>query len=643
LVVDDGLGVSPTPGAVPITAVTTAEGFVSGEGGSQTMISFTDAGGTYTDLSFVTGTSANVPGNASILHGTGTTAPASGLEAITDDRLDTAILNPLETVNYEFGANLRNTDKIFVIQNDAGASSIQAVDNLGNLIGSPVSVTGARGSIGTFDYLRNDGAAAPLPDRALGGFAVEVADLGVSDASTIAGVRLSGSGGDYNLIGFASLPVGQNTDQTPNTLSIDVLAIANAESIVRQNPIDEFTSADSLVFRVTFDSDVQNVSLDDFDVTGTTATVTGVSQVSASEYDVTVSGGDLAGFDGVAGLSFAAGQDIQSAGYGNSPIDGTLPATVETYTVDNTVPTPTVTGAGAVETSNPFPVTIDFGETVTGFTSGDIIVGGGSVTGFTDNLDGTFTVEITAAGEGNVSVDVVSSAATDRAGNDSPSTQLVTEVDALAPVPVITGPATVNQGSTAVITVDFEEDVTGFDPADILDLPVVNGSVTGWTPLGGGAYEVQVLPDGTDPVVIGVGADAANSTAGNLRGNEPSSVLIIAVNGGLSSEDLVGISNLFNNFGTQKLFGDKINVSAQVVDSDGGLVGLVPIAPGATAFIGDPGSLFDDYQLYTVTLRIEMSEGDDILSIVAATVNGSNLNPYLSVAGDVLKLVVSRL
>ncbi|MEM9976222.1 MAG: DUF4347 domain-containing protein [Cyanobacteria bacterium P01_D01_bin.2] len=105
-------------------------------------------------------------------------------------------------------------------------------------------------------------------------------------------------------------------------------------SIVRQIPTAENTDADSLVFRATFDESIVNIDGADFIVTGgTTATVTTVTAVSATVYDITVSGGNLADFNGTVGLDLAASQNI------TDPIGNSLltvePATDETYTLTN--------------------------------------------------------------------------------------------------------------------------------------------------------------------------------------------------------------------------------------------------------------------------------------------------------------------
>ena len=106
----------------------------------------------------------------------------------------------------------------------------------------------------------------------------------------------------------------------------------------RKTPASTPTNADTLVFLVTFYEGVSGVDAADFAVNGTTtATVTGVSPVTASTYDVTVSGGDLAGFNGTVGLDLAAAQNITDLA--GNPLPPGEPATDETYVVDNTAPT----------------------------------------------------------------------------------------------------------------------------------------------------------------------------------------------------------------------------------------------------------------------------------------------------------------
>ena len=85
-------------------------------------------------------------------------------------------------------------------------------------------------------------------------------------------------------------------------------------SIERQSPTTAMTDEDSLTWRVTFDDTsgeaVVNVDATDFQVTGTTAMITSVSEHATNVHDVTASGGNLANLNGTVTLSFANNHDI---------------------------------------------------------------------------------------------------------------------------------------------------------------------------------------------------------------------------------------------------------------------------------------------------------------------------------------------
>jgi hypothetical protein len=144
-------------------------------------------------------------------------------------------------------------------------------------------------------------------------------------------------------------------------------------AIARQTPGTQRTNADALIFRVTFDESVEEVDTADFAASGTTATVSDVSPVSGSVYDVTVSGGNLAGLDGTVSLALAATPTISDT-KGNALTD-TTPASTETYAVDNTAPTVTSvmrrTPAGALTNADGLVFRVTFGEEVAGVTTGD--------------------------------------------------------------------------------------------------------------------------------------------------------------------------------------------------------------------------------------------------------------------------------
>ena len=104
------------------------------------------------------------------------------------------------------------------------------------------------------------------------------------------------------------------SDATAAVIARDSTA-PEVTSIERQVPTTSPTNADSLTWLVTFDEDVANVDATDFEVDGTTAPL-GFAAVpgSATQYEVTASGGDLAGLNATVTLSFASAQEHRRHG-----------------------------------------------------------------------------------------------------------------------------------------------------------------------------------------------------------------------------------------------------------------------------------------------------------------------------------------
>ena len=121
-------------------------------------------------------------------------------------------------------------------------------------------------------------------------------------------------------------PTGTND----NTFEVDNTA-PRVTSIMRQTPSSSPTDADSLTWRVLFNEAVQNVNAADFQVSGTNASLVAAQVGATNAYDVTASGGNLAGLASTTvTLSFANGQDIEDSS-GNA-----LTNTTPTGTNDNT-------------------------------------------------------------------------------------------------------------------------------------------------------------------------------------------------------------------------------------------------------------------------------------------------------------------
>jgi hypothetical protein len=179
----------------------------------------------------------------------------------------------------------------------------------------------------------------------------------------------------------------------------------------RHTPATSPTNADSLIFRATFNEDVTNVNAADFNVSGTTATVTAVNVVDPSTYDVTVSGGNLASLEAVVGLDLNGSQDIEDLA-GNT-LPSSEPTTDQTYLIDNTAPSiDAIIRAYANPTSaSSVDFTVTFSEVVTGVDATDFSLAttgvvGASVTGVSGSGD-TYTVSVnTGTGDGTIRLDV---------------------------------------------------------------------------------------------------------------------------------------------------------------------------------------------------------------------------------------------
>ena len=239
-------------------------------------------------------------------------------------------------------------------------------------------------------------------------------------------------------------------------------------SIVRETPTSSPTNADSLTWRVTFSEAVSNVDAADFAVSGTTATVTAVAAVSGltGGYDVTASGGNLAGVSATVGLAIAASHNIQDGA--SNALSNTAPTGTNdnSYVVDNTAPSVTISGVPSASDA-PFTATFTFSEAVTGFAVGDITLSNATASIFTSTSTSTstatassFTVTsttvstalVTPAAAGAVTVDVSANAAQDAAGNGNTAATRASSTYAVPAITIVAGTSPVAEGTSAVFT-----------------------------------------------------------------------------------------------------------------------------------------------------------------------------------------------
>jgi hypothetical protein len=181
-----------------------------------------------------------------------------------------------------------------------------------------------------------DGDAAATVRFSDGNAAHDVVVGGLHNGTTT--VNLSGLSDGPITASVSATDTAGNSASGAGDSSVKDTASPTLTSVALQSPATSPTNADSLVFRVTFSEAVTGVDATDFVVSGSTATVSAVSAVSAGVYDVTLSGGNLATLNGVVGLalkSIGGGATVQDLA-GNALTNFTTTGTSASYTVDNT-------------------------------------------------------------------------------------------------------------------------------------------------------------------------------------------------------------------------------------------------------------------------------------------------------------------
>ena len=274
--------------------------------------------------------------------------------------------------------------------------------------------------------------------------------------------------------GLASVaPTGADRSYTVDRTAPTVTSIA------RSDPSDEYTSASTLVFEVTFSEAVQNVDATDFELSGSGAGTITVSDVSGYTYNATVA----VSTDGTFNLDIASGHDIEDlAGTGLASVAPT--GADRSYTVDRTAPT--VTSIARSDPSDEYTSAstlvfeVTFSEAVQNVDATDFELSGSGagtitvsdVSGYTYNAtvavstDGTFNLDLVSSGHGIV--DTASNPLTNTVpttGTDQTYTVDTTVVDETAPTLASIQrhePADQDTDSqTLVYQVTFSENVTG--------------------------------------------------------------------------------------------------------------------------------------------------------------------------------------
>ena len=196
-------------------------------------------------------------------------------------------------------------------------------------------------------------------------------------------------------------------------------------SIERHEPMERYTNADKLTWRVTFSEDVVNVDRGDFRLihgVGTSLLLdTEPTPISGSVYDMSTDHGTIRDSEEQVKLEIQTGNNIEDTD-GNALVHSTPSGGENVYSLDNTKPTVTITGEPAMP-GEAFTATFTFSEGVSGLTLDDIVVGNGSASNLTGTDGGTtYTATITPDSNAAVTIDVRADGTADRAGNGNVGT-----------------------------------------------------------------------------------------------------------------------------------------------------------------------------------------------------------------------------
>ncbi|MEX0648238.1 MAG: invasin domain 3-containing protein [Balneolaceae bacterium] len=292
-----------------------------------------------------------------------------------------------------------------------------------------------------------------------------------STAQTETGIDVSGlNDGTLTVSVTLSDEAGNEGDATTGDVEKKTVA-PRLVSIEREAPESELTNAGELTFRVTFSENVNGVASDDFAVTGPTGADVAVESVSGTVYDVTISGGDLASFNGT--VSLALGDPDVADSFGNELTNITATGSTETFTLDNTPPEiDSVTIAGTPDkdaSSVQFIVSLSehvINFSLDGFTLATTGSATGNIAGFTgdedtytitvNQIEGTGTIGLNFTAEDNDIEDLAGNAVDGDFTGETHDVEIIGGIN-LANSGVTVHPTELKAGETSTVTVTLRD------------------------------------------------------------------------------------------------------------------------------------------------------------------------------------------
>jgi hypothetical protein len=258
-------------------------------------------------------------------------------------------------------------------------------------------------------------------------------------------------------------------DPDDNETIIDIFYDADTSAPTASVELDDgdgvYSDGQSVTYTVTFSEAVTDLS-------GSDPASIEVSGINAASAELTSAGGSDTEFtatttagpgNGAADVRVTNVRDLNG-----NPID--LTSQTFSYTVDNDAPTPIIdsTALPGPTGASEIPITVDFGETMTGFTAGDVsLTASGSINDFSNDGGGSYSFDIggfPSSVTETVEVDISPGVALDLGsnGNEAAATFSISydnadpQVDSIAPTPGLILDSTTGTG-TFTLDINFTE------------------------------------------------------------------------------------------------------------------------------------------------------------------------------------------
>jgi hypothetical protein len=340
-----------------------------------------------------------------------------------------------------------------------------------------------------------------------------VGDLIISNGSASNLVALNATQYTFDIVPTSDGPVSV---QVVATAALDAAGNGNVQSnglsftydstrptVAISSVTSDATNTTPIPITVQFSENVTGLTVNSFNViNGSVANLSGSGMLFS--LDVIPDG------EGVITVSLSDGVAFDAAGNPN------MAAATLTRTFDSVLPQITITtSSGASTNSQPFAITITFSEDVVGFGLSDVTLVNATAANFQAISGALYTLEVSPAAEGTVSVSVQAGVAADPAGNPNlASSTLPIIYDVTRPTLSISSTESSPTNMSPIpISLTFSESVSGFDGTDI---QVTNGNISSFSGTGA-SYAALITPSSNGALNISVASGRATDAAGNVN------------------------------------------------------------------------------------------------------------------------------